>query len=121
MAKSQTTVQIRPDSSTPGITGSHAHMIERLKAIKPYKFDPRLQARPEQLELAGDIVRTSIMIFEQYLVALMRDIADHTYALRVDTKDIEDTLYDFRRDLGGQIDIAADTVREEGLYQGRAA
>src|SRR5258708_25127596 len=101
--------------STPGIRGAHADLITRLQALPPYRFDPRLQATPDQLELQADILRCNLRAMAQYVVA-----ADHTYAIHTDRLYLNGLFDDIIGDLCGAIASAAETVREEGVYAGRA-
>src|SRR5258708_3622250 len=107
--------------STPGIRGAHADLITRLQALPPYRFDPRLQATPDQLELQADILRCNLRAMAQYVVAFVRDTADHTYAIHTDRLYLNGLFVDIIGDLCGAIESAAETVREEGVYVGSAA
>src|SRR6267378_607703 len=48
------------DKSSGDIRGAHADLIRRLEALPPYRFDPRLQATPEQLELQAETLRCNL-------------------------------------------------------------
>jgi hypothetical protein len=123
MNQADSKVQIRPDSATPGVRGSHAHLLERLTILEPYRFDARHLASGDELDLAASVLRTTITAFEQYLVAAVQDAAAHTNAVDTDIfRSIRYTLDDLQKDVGGAIERAADTVREEHRYsRGRAA
>lgn len=121
MPKLDTTVQIRPDSSTPGVLGSHAHMIERLRAAKPPQLHPAVQPYADELEHAGDHVFITMLAVKQYLMAYMRDVAAHSPALNFERGYIEGCFDELKGELEGSLRLAAETVREEGVYTGRAA
>ena len=77
------------DESSGDIRGAHADLIRRLQALPPYRFDPRLQASPEQLELQADTLRCNLLAFQQYVIALVRDTAYHTTAIDTDRLHLE--------------------------------
>ena len=103
------------------IRGAHADLIRRLQALPPYRFDSRLQATPEQLELQADTLRCNLLAMQQYVVALVRDTAYHTTTIDTDRLHLDGLFRDIIGDLCGAITIAADKVREDGVYQGSAA
>src|SRR6267143_2847919 len=72
------------DKSSGDIRGAHADLIRRLQALPPYRFDPRLQATPEQLEMQADTLRCNLLAMQQYVVALVRDTAYHTTTIDTD-------------------------------------
>jgi len=109
------------DKSSGDIRGAHADLIRRLQALPPYRFDSRLQATPEQLELQADTLRCNLLAMQQYVVALVRDTAYHTTAIDTDRLHLDGLFRDIIGDLCGAIGIAADKVREEGVYVGSAA
>lgn len=116
-----TVTKSRPDSATPGMRGSHAHFLEQMKLFEPYRFDARQQATGDELDLAASVLRAALSAFERYLVAVTADVEAHTWAFDADIRGLMDTLQDFRNDLCGRIERAAETVRQERLEQGRAA
>jgi hypothetical protein len=103
------------------IRAAHADLIRRLQALPPYRFDPRLQASPEQLELQADTLRCNLLAMQQYVVALVRDTAYHTTTINTDRLYLDGLFSDIIGDLCGAITIAADKVREDGVYRGSAA
>jgi hypothetical protein len=103
------------------IRGAHADLIRRLQALPPYRFDSRLQATPQQLELQADTLRCNLLAMQQYVVALVRDTAYHTTTIDTDRLHLDGLFRDIIGDLCGAITIAADKVREDGVYQGSAA
>ena len=110
-----------PVETAMDIRGAHADLIRRLQALPPYRFDPRLQATPEQLELQADTLRCNLLAMQQYVVALVRDTAYHTTAIDTDRLHLDGLFRDIIGDLCGTITSAADKVREDGVYQGSAA
>jgi len=110
-----------PVETATDIRGAHADLIRRLQALPPYRFDPRLQATPEQLELQADTLRCNLLAMQQYVVALVRDTAYHTTTIDTDRLHLDGLFRDIIGDLCGAITIAADKVREDGVYQGSAA
>jgi hypothetical protein len=109
------------DKSSGDIRGAHADLIRRLRALPPYRFDSRLQATPEQLELQADTLRCNLLAMQQYVVALVRDTAYHTTTIDTDRLHLDGLFRDIIGDLCGAITIAADKVREDGVYVGSAA
>src|SRR5258708_40318507 len=73
-----------PVETATDIRGAHADLIRRLQALPPYRFDPRLQATPQQLELQADTLRCNLLAMQQYVIALVRDTAYHTTAIDTD-------------------------------------
>jgi len=49
----------------------------RLQALPPYRFDPRLQATPDQLELQADTLRCNLLACSSTSSPLVRDTAYH--------------------------------------------
>lgn len=121
MTQAKPTLQIRPDSSTPGIQGSHAHLIESLKGFRPDVLSPQASAR--ELEIRSEQIGCTLRAVERYLIALMRDTADCTSYLDVQACRVEGMLDDLKGDLCGAVDRAAETTSEERAYyyRGRAA
>jgi len=110
-----------PVETATDIRGAHADLIRRLQALPPYRFDSRLQATPEQLELQADTLRCNLLAMQQYVIALVRDTAYHTTTIDTDRLHLEGLFRDIIGDLCGAIICAADKVREDGVYQGSAA
>ncbi len=106
-------VRRRPSPQTSGIRESHAELVARLQALPPYEFDPLLHATPDQLQLAADILRCNLRATERYVVAFVRDTADHTSLLPTDRLPLDGLFDDIIGDLCGAIEKACDRAREE--------
>src|SRR5258705_4691258 len=91
------------DKSSGDIRGAHADLIRRLQALPPYRFDSRLQATPEQLELQADTLRCNLLAVQQYVVALVRDTAYHTITIDTDRLHLDGLFRDIIGDLCGAI------------------
>src|SRR6266404_976146 len=87
------------DKSSGDIRGAHADLIRRLQALPPYRFDPRLSATPEQLDLQADTLRCNLLAMQQYVVALVRDTAYHTTAIDTDRLYLDGLFRDIIGDL----------------------
>ncbi len=115
-------VRRRPSPpETWDVRGAHADLVRRLQALPPYRFDPRLQATPEQLDLQAETLRCNLLAMQQYVIAFVRDTAYHTTTIDTDRLYLDGLFRDIIGDLCGAIEIAADKVREDGVYQGSAA
>jgi hypothetical protein len=101
------------------IRGAHADLMARLQALPPYRFDARLQASPEQLELQAEILRCNLRAVERYVMAFLRDTAAHCHAIEIDRRYLGELFDDVIEDLCGPIETAAEKLREERA--GRAA
>src|SRR5260221_7421504 len=110
-----------PAETAPDIRGAHADLIRRLQALPPYRFDPRLQATPDQLDLQAETLRCNLLAMQQYVIAVVRDTAYHTTTNDTDRLHLDGLFSHIIGDLCGAITIAADKVREDGVYQGSAA
>src|SRR5258706_11002584 len=110
-----------PAETATDIRGAHADLIRRLQALPPYRFDPRLSATPDQLDLQAETLRCNLLAMQQYVVAFVRDTAYHTTAIDTDRLYLDGLFRDIIGDLCGAIICAADKVREDGVYQGSAA
>src|SRR4029077_5854619 len=112
MPKSVTTVQIRPDSSTPGICGAHAHLIERLSDLAPTPIHPALRADSDDLEERGALIENAFMAFEDFVLGFLTDTAGHSWAVHLDRKYLEILFHDLRLEAAGTLFRAAETVEE---------
>jgi hypothetical protein len=112
MPKSKTTVQIRPDSSTPGVLGTHAELLARLGDLAPEPFDPRCVASPDELKARGEIIEKSFMVFQTHVLALLIDARQHNWAVHVEPKYLDALFIDLRREAAGTLYRAAETIEE---------
>jgi len=115
----------RPSSPRPltardlaeDILKSHRHLIERLAAIPPNTVAASLEADEEDLTLRAETLRCHLLAFQQYVVAFMRDTAAFTHALNIDRLRLDGLFRDIIGDLCGEIESAAETLREERAYR----
>lgn len=112
MSKSRTTLQIRPDSSTPGVLGTHADLLARLADLAPEPFDPRCVASPDELKERGEIIEKAFMVFQTYVLALLIDARRHNWAAHVDAKYLDALFIDLRGEAAGTLYRAAETIVE---------
>jgi hypothetical protein len=115
----------RPSSPRPltarelaeDILRSHKHLIERLAALPPNTVGASLEADEEDLTLRAETLRCHLLAVQQYVIAFMRDTAAFTHALSTDRLRLDGRFRDVIGDLCGEIESAAETLREERAYR----
>jgi hypothetical protein len=101
---------------TAQITAAHKELIERLTRLPPNEIDSRLVADAEDLEMRAETLRCHLIIMKDYVSEFVRDTAGYSHAVHVDRKWVEAQFRDLIDDIVGPIDIAAETVRQEGVW-----
>src|SRR5215470_14592833 len=99
------------------IRGAHAHLIARLAAVPPNMIDACLVADEDDLLLRADHLRCVLRATADYVGAFMRDTASFTHAMQLDRKYLDGLFDDIIGDTAGQIENAAETVRDERAYR----
>jgi hypothetical protein len=115
----------RPSSPRPltarelaeDILRSHKHLIERLAALPPNTIGASLEADEDDLTLRAETLRCQLLAMQQYVIAFMRDTAAFTHALNTDRLRLDGLFRDIIGDLCGEIESAAETLREERAYR----
>lgn len=116
---SQSAAPFRPTfrALTAQITNAHREFIERIRRLPPNEIDARLQADGEDIEHRAEVLRVHMKAMMDYVSEYIADTAGYTYALNINRKEIEAQFRDFISDIVGQLEIAAETVRQEGTWR----
>lgn len=99
------------------ITASHRELIERLQRIPPNEVDPRYQADAEELEHRAEVLRCHLLAVKDYVSEYLHDTAALSWSVNVERKYVEATFRDLINEIVGPLDIAAETVRQEGSWR----
>lgn len=99
------------------ITASHRELIERIQRIPPTEIDPRYQADAEDLEQRAMVLRCHLVAMRGYVSEYLHDTAGLSWSVHVERKWIEDCFQDIIDDCVRPIEIAAETVRQEGSWR----
>jgi hypothetical protein len=91
--------------------------IERLQRIPPNEIDPRLHADAEDLDLRAETLRCHLNAVKDYVSEYLHDTAGFSWSVNVDRKYIEAAFRDLINEIVGPVEIAAETVRQEGSYR----
>jgi hypothetical protein len=103
-------------SAAAEITSLHRDTIERLQRLPLNEIDPRLQADAEDLETRAERLRCHLLIVKDYVDGVLADTAGQSWSVHVDRRWIEDSFRDLIQSIVGPIEVAAETVRQEGSY-----
>jgi hypothetical protein len=99
------------------ITDAHKEFIERVSRLPPNEVDPRLQADAEDLEHRAEVLRCHLLAMKDYVSEYLHDTAGLSWSVNVDRKWIEACFRDLIADVVGPINIASETVRQEGTWR----
>lgn len=99
------------------ITAAHREFIERVQRLPPPEIDPRLQADAEDIEGRAEVLRCHLLAMKDYVDEYLRDTAGFSWSVHIDRKWIDDCFRDLIDDIVGPLNVAAETVRQEGSWR----
>lgn len=99
------------------ITASHRELIERLQRLPPNEIDPRLHADAEDLEARAETLRCHLLAVKDYVSEYLHDTAGYSWSVHVDRRYIEASIREMIDEIVRPLEIAAETVRQEGTWR----